>query len=90
MKQHFVNAGIPMELFQKAEEGEIDLIGLNVKEYLSNGVRSAATSEELNVLCCVALALCLLLRLKFYLKEMYLLENEKCQTYQPTQSVKVS
>lgn len=39
--------------------------------------------------CCGAYAINLLLQIKFYLKELYVLDNEKCQTYQPS-STKVS
>ena len=46
--------------------------------------RPLADFGDLQVTCCVALAISLLLRLKFYLKATYLLGNEKCQTYQPT------
>ncbi|TMW68669.1 hypothetical protein Poli38472_006137 [Pythium oligandrum] len=39
--------------------------------------------ERIQGLCCIAYAIHLLVRIKFFLKEIYLLDNERCQTYQP-------
>lgn len=39
--------------------------------------------------CLAGFAISLLIRAKFFLKEMYFLDNEKCMTYQPANSSKV-
>lgn len=45
--------------------------------------------RELHARGCAAFAICLLLRLKFALKDMYGLDNERCQTYRPTNASNV-
>ncbi|OQR97721.1 nipped-B-like protein isoform X4 [Achlya hypogyna] len=44
--------------------------------------------QSLEVTSCLAFALALLLRLKIHLKHTYQLEDDKCQTYQPSHSTK--
>jgi hypothetical protein len=55
-------------------------------------LRDECDPEQLSALlalCNIGYAIHLLLRLKFFLKDMYSLDNEKCQTYQPGTATKV-
>lgn len=75
--------GIPDD--EDPEEADID-----ISEALTAAKLSKKRLSELHTCGCTAFAICLLLRLKFALKDMYGLDNERCQTYRPTNASNVS
>lgn len=83
LKKIFLKAGIPEELL---EDEDTNLAKVSIDEYSL----TLLTGPKLDALVangCIAFALALLLRLKFALKAMYDLEDEKCATYQPSSAI---
>jgi len=74
--------GIPDD--EDPEEADID-----ISETLTAAKLSKKWLSELHARGCSAFAICLLLRLKFALKDMYGLDDERCQTYRPTNASNV-
>jgi hypothetical protein len=90
LKMIFITAGLRSDIFKRAEEAEINLSDIDIFTAVTFGDTNMSQEqiEDLQATICVSFALCLLIRLKFFLKEMYLLDNEKCQMYQPSQAIK--
>lgn len=81
-----MNAGLAPDIM--ADE-DTDFSEVDVADYLPAVQVSDDEARSLQKECLAGFAISLLIRAKFFLKEMYLLDNEKCMTYQPANSSKV-
>lgn len=87
VKELFANAGFAPDIM---EDEDTDFSSIDIEEYLPTVQLSEDGARLLQTECCAAFVISLLIRVKFFLKDMYLLDNEKCMTYQPANSSKVS
>lgn len=89
LKQSFLSLGIAPELLC---ESDPDLSEIDSEEIAQTQKRKVSKKYmmALEASSSAAFAMYLLIQLKFALKEKYRLSNEKCQTYRPENSAKVS
>lgn len=66
------------------DDEDPELADIDIRGTLNSSELTDAQLCKLHTDGCVAFALCLLIRLKFALKDMYGLDDERCQTYRPT------
>ncbi|TYZ65428.1 hypothetical protein PybrP1_011707 [[Pythium] brassicae (nom. inval.)] len=82
-KELFANAGFAPDIM--ADEGA-DFLDVDAVDHLPSVQLSDAGTRSLQEECVGGYAISLLIRAKFFLKDLYRLENEKCVTYQPSAS----
>lgn len=82
-KELFANAGFAPDIM--ADEGA-DFLDVDVADHLPMVHLSEADARSLQQECVAGYAISLLIRVKFFLKDLYILENDKCATYQPSAS----
>ena len=70
------------------EDEDADLTTVDIEDYTAVEYDYDEMKRQLRH-SCLAGALGLLIRIKFFLKDQYVLDNEKCQTYRPDKSSKV-
>lgn len=66
-----------------ADEGA-DFLEVDAADYLPSVKLSEDGARSLQQECVAGYAIGLLIRAKFFLKDLYLLGNERCVTYQPS------
>jgi len=84
LKTEFANIGVAAEVLSMEDP---DIGAIDLSDYIIENYTWKRT--KLEILCRGAFILAVLLRLKLYLKKLYVLDNEKCLTYQPNNSSKV-
>jgi hypothetical protein len=85
LKKAFTSLGVAtVDVMQD----DADVAGADISPLLKLDHEDERLREVL-AQCCVGFAIQLMLRIKFHLKDVYGLDNEKCQTYQPGGATKV-
>uniref|UniRef100_K3WQ82 Sister chromatid cohesion protein n=1 Tax=Globisporangium ultimum (strain ATCC 200006 / CBS 805.95 / DAOM BR144) TaxID=431595 RepID=K3WQ82_GLOUD len=87
IKELFAHAGAPSDIM---EDEDTDFSDVDIADYIPTMQPTKDDARRLQTVCCAAFAVSLLIRVKFHLKNMYQLENEKCMTYQPGNSSKAT
>ncbi|DBA03164.1 TPA: hypothetical protein N0F65_003884 [Lagenidium giganteum] len=89
LKESFGAMGVSQDILESEED--LDILNYKILKDRDTSVKVASAEvKQQQQQCCIAFAISLLIRLKFFLKNLYLLDNEKCQTYQPTNSSKAT
>ncbi|GLD95074.1 hypothetical protein PINS_up003699 [Pythium insidiosum] len=86
LRKEFAALGIAKE--QIVDE-DFDLATIDIHKYTGKR-RDGEKLKSVLVQSCIAFAINLLIRVKFSLKAQYLLDNEKCHTYQPGNATKAT
>ncbi|KAJ0409008.1 hypothetical protein ATCC90586_005192 [Pythium insidiosum] len=86
LRKEFATLGIAKD---KILDEEFDLSTIDIQKYIGKRCDSEKLKSVV-VQCCIAFAINLLIRVKFFLKGQYLLDNEKCHTYQPGSATKAT